>query len=164
MFQLNTDEKIIAIVHRHWFVISWKLSVVAIFILPPIVAIPIASRFVPAEFLSLIFFLISIYVLIVLLAAFFIWVDFYLDMWIITDKRVLDIEQLGLFRRSISEFTLNNIQDVSVSINGISATIFKYGDLSVQTAGENSFSIRDIPYPETVKDIIMKCHEEACRK
>lgn len=162
MFQLDTDEKIITIVHRHWFVISWKLSVIAIFLFLPVVAIPLTSLFAPEEFLSLIIFLISIYILLVLLTAFIIWVDFYLDMWIITNKRVLDIEQKGLFRRDISEFMLTNVQDVSVEIPGFFATIFKFGLISIQTAGERSFSINDIPHPERIKDIIMECHNAAC--
>ncbi|MBI5742359.1 MAG: PH domain-containing protein [Candidatus Niyogibacteria bacterium] len=162
MFQLDTDEQIIAIIHRHWFVISGRLSILAIFLLPPIAALVLAGAFLAPEFIPAATFLICLYTLVVLLVGFIIWADFYLDMWVITTKRVLDIEQAGLFSRSISEFMLNNVQDVSVSISGFFPTILKYGDIIVQTAGENSFSINNVPRPERIKDVIMKCHEKVC--
>lgn len=162
MFQLDTDEQVIAIIHRHWFVISGRLAVLAILLLPPIVALVFAGTILAPEHITLALFFICLYTLIVLLAGFIIWADFYLDMWIITTKRVLDIEQEGLFSRSVSEFMLNNVQDVSVSIAGFFPTVFKYGDITVQTAGESSFSIRDIPHPERIKDTIMECHKKLC--
>jgi hypothetical protein len=163
MFQLDTDEQVIAIIHRHWFVISGRLSILAIFLLPPIVALVLAGAFLAPEFIPAAMFFIGLYTLVILLAGFIIWADFYLDMWIVTTKRVLDIEQEGLFSRSISEFMLNNVQDVSVSISGFFPTVFKYGNIIVQTAGESSFSINDVSHPEKIKDVIMKCHEEAGR-
>ncbi|MBI5222459.1 MAG: hypothetical protein HY980_03110, partial [Candidatus Magasanikbacteria bacterium] len=65
-------------------------------------------------------------------------IDFYLDVWIVTNDRIVDIEQHGLFSRSISELDLYNIQDVTVEITGFFATMFKYGNLYVKTSSDNS--------------------------
>ena len=162
MFQLDTNEQIVAIIHRHWFVISGRLSILTVFLLPPIIALLLAGAFLAPEFIPAATFFICLYALVVLLAGFIIWADFYLDMWVVTTKRVLDIEQKGLFSRSVSEFMLNNVQDVSVSIAGFFPTVFKYGNIMVQTAGESSFSINDVPHPERIKDTIMECHKKLC--
>ena len=50
-------------------------------------------------------------------------VDYYLDIWIVTNDRIINIEQLGLFARSISELDLYQIQDVTSEIKGIFPTL-----------------------------------------
>ena len=45
MFQLDTNEQIVAIIHRHWFVISGRLSILTVFLLPPIIALLLAGAF-----------------------------------------------------------------------------------------------------------------------
>src|SRR3990167_2641103 len=84
-------------------------------------------------------------------------IDFYLDLWIVTNDRIVDIEQHGLFSRSISELDLYNIQDVTVEISGFFHTMFKYGDLHVKTASDNSQVIfRDIPNPNEVRQALIE--------
>lgn len=161
MFQPDIDEQIIAIVHRHWFVIGWKLSMLALLLVLTIPVLIASQALLNPEFAALALFLVSVYILIALLFGILFWINYYLDMWIITTKRVLDIEQISLFNRSVSELMLKNIQDVNVTISGFFATIFKYGNIIIQTAGEASTTIRDIPHPERIKDIIMKSHEAA---
>ncbi|OGH71361.1 MAG: hypothetical protein A2921_02190 [Candidatus Magasanikbacteria bacterium RIFCSPLOWO2_01_FULL_43_20b] len=88
-------------------------------------------------------------------------IDFYLDLWIVTNDRIVDIEQHGLFSRSISELDLYNIQDVTVEISGFFHTMFKYGDLHVKTASDNSQVIfRDIPNPNEVRQALIELSEQ----
>ena len=54
-----------------------------------------------------------------------------------TNDRIVDIEQHGLFSRTISEVDLFRIQDVTVDIHGIIATLLNYGNLTVKTASDN---------------------------
>lgn len=108
-------------------------------------------------------FLLSIYILTLMLFLFIIWADYYLDIWIITSKRIIDIEQRGLFDRSISEFSLANVQDVTIEISGVVQTLLKFGNLHVQTASENNFVIKDAPHLYEAKDFILKYAELARR-
>jgi uncharacterized membrane protein YdbT with pleckstrin-like domain len=80
-----------------------------------------------------------------------------LDVWIVTDHRIIDSTQHGFFNRSISELHISRIQDISVKTDGFIQTLLKFGDLEVQTAGtENKFHFRQIPDPEGVKNKIME--------
>jgi uncharacterized membrane protein YdbT with pleckstrin-like domain len=88
---------------------------------------------------------------------FAMWSDHWLDMWIITNKRVIDIEQHGFFRREVSSFPLDRIQDVTYGMNGIIATWLKFGDVRIQTASiSDTFIMREVPFPEEVKDAITR--------
>lgn len=93
--------------------------------------------------------------MIVMLVAFLFWMDHYLDVWIITNERVIDVEQRGLFRRETSEFSMDKVQDITVEIPHMIATFLRYGNLRIQTAGEKSFNIKDVPDVYEIKKIIM---------
>lgn len=93
---------------------------------------------------------------------FLVWMDWYLDVWILTEERIVDIEQMGLFGRNVAEFKLDRIQDVTVHAKGILETIFNYGDVRIQTAGEKEeFVFEQVPGPYAAKDIILKAAQES---
>ncbi len=87
-------------------------------------------------------------------------IDYYLDIWIVTSDRIIDTEQKGLFARTVTELELFQIQDVTTHVTGIFATIFKYGDLVIATASNNSTIIfHDIPNPEHIRQEIVRLAE-----
>ena len=90
------------------------------------------------------------------LVAFIMWTDYYFDVWIVTTERLIDIEQHGLFRRETSEFMLDKVQDITVEVPNMLGTLLKFGNVMIQTAGERSFSIKEIPNIYEVKRIIME--------
>ncbi len=99
----------------------------------------------------------SIYYLGVSLFLFSNFIDFYLDIWIITDDRIVDIEQHGLFSRSTSEIELHRIQDVTDSVKGLFQTIFKYGNVIVKTASDtNDIVFRNVPFPGKIRGELIK--------
>ena len=90
------------------------------------------------------------------------WVDYYLDAWIVTNDRIINIEQNGLFNRVISEQRLYRVQDVTAEVGGIIKTFFNFGTVFIQTAGEvGRFNFEEIPEPYLVKKIILELHEKA---
>lgn len=83
--------------------------------------------------------------------------DYILDVWYITNKRIIDIQQEGFFSRKIAEQYLNRIQDVTSETVGVLPTLFKYGNVRVQTAGEHEqFLFEDVPEPDQVRQAIME--------
>lgn len=98
------------------------------------------------------------YPLLVLVAALYyysIWLfffteflDYFLDVWLVTNDRIVNIEQQGLFARTISELDLFQIQDVTSEVKGILPTMFNFGNVYIQTAGQKErFVFRQIPDP-----------------
>lgn len=95
------------------------------------------------------------------LFCFQMFIEYWLDVFIVTDKRVLDIDQKGLFDRTVSELRLYRTQDVTAQIKGPLHTILDYGDIFIQTAGEQErFHFEDIPHPNQVAKNILEMSEE----
>jgi len=79
-------------------------------------------------------------------------VDYYLDITIITNDRIIDIEQKGIFGRQISELDLARIQDVNSEVKGIIPSLFNYGLVEIQTAGEEAnFELHDAHDPHGIR-------------
>jgi uncharacterized membrane protein YdbT with pleckstrin-like domain len=155
------NEDVLRIIHRHWFNIILQyigigcatiLLVVIFSILPK--AAPITTDALPP---LLLLFLLNTFLLFIWLYVFLIWVDYYFDVWIITNERIVNIEQKGLFNREVSELQFSRIQDVTSVVDGFIPTILNFGDVYVQTAAEEErFVFRQIPDPYTIKDMVMQ--------
>ena len=90
------------------------------------------------------------------------WTHYYLDAYIITNQRVLTIDQIDFFHRKVSEADIGNVQDIEVVVQGFFANILNFGDVRVQTAGADQkiLFLDNIPYPYKAKDIILKFAED----
>lgn len=90
------------------------------------------------------------------------WIDYYLDVVIITNRRLIDINQDRLFARNIAEANLVDVEDVNAEVKGILNTLFHFGTVHVQTAGTLlNFEFKFIPNPYKVAKMIADLHEEA---
>ena len=153
-------EKIVLVLRRHWFIFFTRLSLNAILLLVPLPLFWFGNAYFK-DFLSgailfpLIVIFFTIYYLALWLIFYLAFIDLYLDVWIITNKRIINIEQFGLFSRSEAEHQLTVIQDVSTEVHGIFQTLLNFGDLTIQTAGESpKVTFKQIPEPYYAKKII----------
>ncbi len=160
------DEKVLKIYRRDFFVLFKKvLFFLVLSILPALLFYWIAVNFDEFIFQGAISYSLSIiftssYYIFIWLFFFFSFIDYYLDVWIITNERIIDIQQKGFFSRIISEQRLYRIQDVTSEVHGFFPTVFKYGNVYVQTAGSKQrFFFNEIPNPENVRDTIIKLIE-----
>jgi len=86
--------------------------------------------------------------------------DFYLDKWVLTNKRIIDIEQRGFFTRDVASVSYPKIQDATVETVGFLATLFNFGTIQIQTAGTmQEFRLPLAPYPIQKKELIMDLRE-----
>ena len=109
--------------------------------------------------------LVSLWLLFIWIIFFIIWTNYYLDILIITNKRIIDVNQKRLFNREISVSQLKHIEDVTTETVGIIATLLNFGNMQIQTAGEKrEFIVKNIPNPSNVRRQIMKAHEAATEK
>lgn len=108
--------------------------------------------------------LLSAYLLVVLVITLTQITDYMLDIWIVTNERIINIEQFGLFRRKVSEMRLNQVQDISSEMEGFLETFLTYGDVTIQTAGEKlQFHFKNIDNPDDVKLTIARLVAD-CKK
>lgn len=157
------NEKLILFLRRHWIVIVGHWLFYGLLIILPLIIYFLILRDNPqlAAYLEdqttrgLIVLLTSSYFLFAWLFFYYAFIDFYLDVWIVTNKRIINIEQSGLFNRRISEHELEKIQDVTGEQKGIIGTFLTFGDVKVQTASEvPMFIFKQINDPfEVVKTI-----------
>lgn len=155
------NETILAVIHRHWFDITTHFILIGLFVaLLGAIFFTLPKIANPTSFFShpiVILFFQNTFFLILWLYAFLVWIDYYFDVWIITNERVINIEQKGLFVRTVSELKFSRIQDVTSEVRGMLPTILNFGDVKVQTASEEDFFLfRQVPDPYHVKDVIME--------
>lgn len=79
---------------------------------------------------------------------------------VVTNENIIQVLQFSLFSNQTSQLNLAKIQDVSVDTNGILASIFNFGTIDIETAGEASnFRFRYAPNPNKVAKLIIEAHE-----
>lgn len=160
------NEKIIKIVRKDFFILFKKILFFIILIILPWIVGNLMLSIYPNLLNGFIFYpimlmSISAYCLFIWLFFFFSFIDYYLDAWIITNERIIDIRQDGFFARNISEQRLYRVQDVTSEVRGFFPTILKYGNIYIQTAGSKErFFFEEVPNPENIRNLITKLMEE----
>ena len=155
------------VLRRHPFIIITKLAFWLVVALAPVLLYFFAQDTMPFIFDNSIMYPISIlftsvYYLYLWLFAFHSFVDYYLDVWIVTNYRIINIEQHGLFARTVSEQELSRIQDVTSELKGFFSTMLDFGTVYIQTAGEKvRFVFKQIPDPYGVSREITKLAEQS---
>lgn len=169
LVDLEPDEHIVAEIRRHMFVFYSRIIGLVILVFLPLAFTSTVVEFLNTKVLDagggiLFAFLYLLWFLVMWIIFFFQWTDYYLDVWVLTNERIFDIEQKGMFNRHISVFRLERVQDVTVKVDGLLATFLKFGNVHIHTAGEgNDFIIRDAADPLHVKKIIMEEHGKVMR-
>lgn len=161
------DERFIIIVHRHWWVLFRKVVGVTILFITPLVVVPVVGASLPAsanaaEMGALFGFLGSAWLLVCWHLLFARWTDYYLDFWIITNWRIIDVHLHGLYKIEVSTLIdLDHIQDITIRSIGIIPNLLNFGDLELQTAGaKTEFLIREAPNPQRIERLVRMGQEE----
>jgi len=159
------NEKIVKIIRRDLFILFIKIVFFLFLFVVPLIFFFLLLSGSPGLLghelaYPMIILGTSAYYLFIWLFFFFSFIDYYLDVWIITSERIIDIQQHGFFSRVIAENKIFRIQDVTSEVNGFFPTIMAYGDVYVQTAGtKERFLFNQIPNPNQVRDTIIKLVE-----
>lgn len=164
----SEDEPVFIFLRRHW--IAFASFFIGIMIMIAIslglfiatVAVIKNSAGYSASFYNWMILLAGTFASFTILFASVAWFDFYFDIHIVTDRRIVDVNQNRLFSRMISELTLEDVEDVSVEFIGALSTFFNYGDINIQTAGtRNNFIFHNIANPREVGSIIVDLAEQS---
>jgi len=142
-------EKIIFLLRRHWITnLPWLLTAAVM------VVVPLFLRFFPfIELLPFRYQMIVVVLWYCLTMAFILesFLSWYFNVNLVTNKRIVDIDFYSLVYREVSTCEIDKIQDVTFKMGGILRTIFNFGDIFIQTAGERPvFEFEAVPKPGLV--------------
>ena len=166
MMTFNEGEEELYVVRKHWLIFAASVIMVAIgAVLPYLLlkAMPLSVWLagVPTSVAgpALAFGYLS-WLLLLWISLFYAWTLYYLNVWIVTNQRIIDIHQRGLFSRELLTAELERVQDVTVDTEGLLQTFFNYGTLTIHTAGEGSnFTITNAARPVVAREAIMAGHD-----
>ena len=164
-FTLAPNEQIILMARRHWFFVAIAmLKPVLLALLPWLIAFSLAffdlSMANRQAFTVLFWYYSWLFWSVCFCWGVLIWVDWYLDLWVLTSQKIIDIQQMGLFRRLVMTYSIDNIQGVTVKTGGPLATFFKYGNAEIKILGQqNPVIFREIPNAALVQDKILHTHQ-----
>ena len=164
----HSDETINLFVRKHWIVFISTLIILFLMLLVPFIGILLLRIYYYTIFqgsiINILVILGSIYILIISGLFLVGFIDYYLDVEIVTNKRLIDVKQINLFSRAIDELELLHIEDISVHQKGILATFLNFGTIYIQTAGANrNFVLSYLPHPQKIARQIMKLSEESIK-
>ncbi len=164
MTSLLPKEKVLIEVRRHWLIIVIHALVLLVLAFVPIFVAPLAlSYIVPDtvrqlgnELLAAMFiFASALWLLFVWVMFFAAWTNYYLDVLIVTNQRIIDREQFVLFSHDEVTIPLENIEDIKIEKTGLLATLFSFGNIQIQTAGAKRETIAKYArHPERAKELI----------
>lgn len=155
----DDDEKIILFLRRHLVTNTRRiLIVIAMSVLPFVVTalfalndidiiglMPFRYRFTAHLFWYLVVFGYAF-------ESFLVW---YFNVYLVTNKRIVDMDFYGLLHRNIAEAPLRNVEDITRKVGGAAQIVFNFGNVIIQTAGEKrELEFEYVPNPARVQDII----------
>lgn len=89
------------------------------------------------------------------------WYIYRYDTYVLTNQRLIDIDQESVFHRAVAEAPLENIQDVTYEIRGPISTLLNMGTVVVQTASVNTqISIEGVTDPQAIQQAILRRAQE----
>lgn len=128
--QLKPEEEVLEVVREDFFPHLPKILLFAVwFIVPWFFLFPLLRAGV---------FGVVAFLLLVLTSAVFGYREYLKwshTVFVITDRRIIDIEQNGLFDRVFSEVSFPQVDEVSYKIKGFFPTLLRYGVLVIKTTG-----------------------------
>lgn len=167
-FELEPGEHVVKQVRKHWLVFLAELLPYAILAIIPfalpkflVFAPPLAPYAALFEYQSstgvLMHAALGVWLLLIWTVAWGAFTRYFLNAWVLTNKRITTIKQRSFFNREVSSLLLPRVQDATTDVKGVLSSLLGIGDIKVQSAGaEIEFTMRGIPRPEQMRDLILK--------
>lgn len=164
-FTLDNNEVVIHKVNRHWIALAPVVISSGGLVVAVIALAYLLSRYgdqLPQGVSAIESFGIlgGLLALAALMLTVGIWV-YRRNFMILTNQHLIRVEQRGLFTRSVSQLSLSRVQDVNGTTPGFLATIFGFGNVTVETAGEEeNFVFLTVSNPTQLAKECLQAHEQ----
>lgn len=166
-FELQADEAVLLFARRHWL---YFYSQLALIVLAGLV-VTIAGILLVVSTFGFDGLLGKATLLVIILwagywgvRAYFHWYRYNNDLWAVTNQRLVDSIKKHWFHHAMASADLVDVEDIRVVREGVLHTMFNFGDVRCQTAGEvPNFVLDGIPNPVGVLAVVDNARDAARR-
>lgn len=128
---LREWEQIKKVIRKHWIVYFFILFYFIIWLSVTIWLLSFSQS-------PWIYFVLIIFWQIFVVFLYMEWLNYELDIFVVTDSRIIWLHQLSFLDRTISECNLWQVQEVQASTKWLLSNLLNYWRLTIQTAGNAS--------------------------
>lgn len=155
-FELKPHEEVLATVRESLIPNGWKFLIfIAWLLIPFFFLFPLFREGVGG---MVVFFGLAASGFVLLLRQYIRWHG---STLILTDKRVVDIEQRGFFDQIVTEAPYAQIDEASYRIKGFWATVFRYGVIRLDLSGSAAdIEFQYIYRPSRIHNLLNDLREE----
>jgi uncharacterized membrane protein YdbT with pleckstrin-like domain len=150
IIHLKDDEQVLRVVRNYWLIYVPQLILGFLLIA--------AALFLMLPLMSLGWYGLAIMVVAIAIGSYYgtrtlvIW---YWNVFIITNLRIVDVNQYGFFRRTVAEVSYDKVQDITYSIDGFWHALFNFGVVHLETAGGGAvLELLDVHDPKEVNHLL----------
>jgi hypothetical protein len=145
------DEAVVIFTREHWWGLIRRMFFPLLGLLGVIALVMIVQQSLP----DLLGLAVVIGSLILAGIVGYMVLDWRNDYWVVTNKRIVHVDELVLVRKKRNETPLPAITQVQFERHGMAAMIFDFGDLEVETF-TGTIGMRDIPNPMHLKQEVQE--------
>ena len=132
---LQPNEKLVYVVHSHWFA-AYK----------PVVKVSFFGMLIPALFFAMFPTLLALYIfgswfVLGFLRFLYEVMDWYFDVLLVTNHGVIDLDWNGVFDKSSSRVDYETIAGVAWEKSGVLANVFNFGNLTLDKNSQGDLEI-----------------------
>ncbi len=148
--ELKPREEVLEVVHASLLPKLWTFTLATIWtVLPFFLLFPLWRQ---GTWGVVLFFVWVVSGLVILLRLYLMWER---TVFLVTDMRVVDYDQRGFFYRVVTQARFDQMDEVSVQVKGIIATLFRFGTLRLKLQGAAAdIEVERVQHPEHLADLI----------
>lgn len=133
---LLPDEEVVLIMQRHWIALVYIMGYVLFLVISLLFMIYLWSKIeLIWAFVNVI---LVVYTSVFLLFIYINWMRYELDLYIITTKRIIWLEEVSFLNRHVSECMLDKVQEVNWKTTWLLANLLNFWEVTIHTASETS--------------------------
>jgi hypothetical protein len=167
-FELQGDEQVLLFARRHWLFFYGQLAVIVLAgVVATIAAVILVLATIGFDGIAGKGIAVALFVWALFwgVRAYFHWYRYQNDIWAVTNQRLVDSIKRHWFHHQMASADLVDVEDIRVVREGFLQTVFKFGDVRCQTAGEvPNFVLDGIPDPSQVLAVVDSARDAARRE
>ncbi|GAC1385493.1 MAG: hypothetical protein NVS4B7_08900 [Ktedonobacteraceae bacterium] len=148
-------------IQRSHYVLFRKLALpvlALLLVLPLAVYIPASGNAAIQSVIPIWFFVMTLLMLGLLIFIFFMYIDYLDDIYIFTNKRIIDIHRRFMFFYELSvQIDYKNIKDIKVKVPNVLQRLLDIGDIIIEVPGNApGITLSTVDHPFVIQDKIVE--------